>query len=311
LISLGVLLVGAASPATAAGHFSMYPIPTPDSGAIRMVAGPDGNLWFVETAGNKIGRVTTSGVFTEFALPTAKSGPQDITVGPDGALWFVEGHPGRGAVGRITTDGAITEYLLPPKNLPVGIATGSDGNLWITIPGQPFLRRITPQGLSTKYPLPHPVGTPGQIIAGPDGDLWFAVRSPNKIDRIDPVTGAVTEFALGNATYPNDLTSGPDGNVWFTATNEMGSLTVDGALAEYPAPLNSLGSITTGPDSQLWLRIKDSLGRMDPADPGHATTFRVPGGSGPGAITSGPDGRMWFTVSVGTVMPNTVGAYAP
>ncbi len=119
-----------------------------------------------------------------------------------------------------------------------------------------------------------------------------------------------TEYALGNATYPNDLTAGPDGKVWFTATNELGSLTVDGALAEYPAPFNSLGSITTGPDSRLWLRIKDSLGRMDPANPGHATTFHVPGGSGPGAIVSGPDGRIWFTASVGTVMPNTIGAFA-
>jgi virginiamycin B lyase len=52
--------------------------------------GPDGNLWFAEYAGNKIGQISTAGVITEFPIPTAYSRPWDIAVGPDGNLWFTE-----------------------------------------------------------------------------------------------------------------------------------------------------------------------------------------------------------------------------
>jgi virginiamycin B lyase len=55
-----------------------------------ITAGPDGNLWFTEYGGNKIGRITTAGVITEFPIPTDDSEPWGITSGPDGNLWFTE-----------------------------------------------------------------------------------------------------------------------------------------------------------------------------------------------------------------------------
>src|ERR1700743_2564700 len=66
-----------------------YPLST-SAGALRIVAGPDGALWFVEYLGNKIGRITTTGAITEFPVPTSGGGPAGITTGPDGALWFAE-----------------------------------------------------------------------------------------------------------------------------------------------------------------------------------------------------------------------------
>ncbi len=76
-----------------------------------IAAGPDGNLWFTEYGGNKIGKITTGGVITEFALPTAGSQPSGIALGPDGSLWFTEYAGNR--IGRITTAGAITEIAVP------------------------------------------------------------------------------------------------------------------------------------------------------------------------------------------------------
>ncbi|NOT60599.1 MAG: hypothetical protein HOP19_10290, partial [Acidobacteria bacterium] len=38
-----------------------FKIPTAASGVSRIIAGPDGNLWFLETAAHKIGRITPSG----------------------------------------------------------------------------------------------------------------------------------------------------------------------------------------------------------------------------------------------------------
>jgi virginiamycin B lyase len=50
--------------------------------------GADGNLWFTEYTGNKVGRITVSGVITEFPTPSNK--PMGITAGRDGNLWFTE-----------------------------------------------------------------------------------------------------------------------------------------------------------------------------------------------------------------------------
>src|SRR5207249_2283249 len=96
-----------------------------------ITAGPDGNLWFTESAGNQIGRITTAGVVSEFAVPTANSSLVGITVGPDGNLWFSERLGNQ--IGRITTAGAITEFPVPTANsFPTIITVGPDGNLWFT-----------------------------------------------------------------------------------------------------------------------------------------------------------------------------------
>jgi hypothetical protein len=58
--------------------------------AFSIAAGSDGNLWFTEFDGNRIGRITPSGVVTEFFIPTGDSGPYIIATGPDGDIWFTE-----------------------------------------------------------------------------------------------------------------------------------------------------------------------------------------------------------------------------
>ena len=65
-----------------------------------ITAGPDGNLWFTEYSGNRIGRITPSGTVTEFSSGiTASSGLSGITAGPDGNLWFTENNGNR--IGRL------------------------------------------------------------------------------------------------------------------------------------------------------------------------------------------------------------------
>src|ERR1700722_1323955 len=92
-----------------------YPIPTSGSSPLGIPPGPDGNLWFVETAANKIGKITNAGSITEYSIPTASSGPTAITQGSDGNLWFIEGSTAN--IGRITTSGTITEYSNPNLSL--------------------------------------------------------------------------------------------------------------------------------------------------------------------------------------------------
>jgi streptogramin lyase len=142
------------------------------SSAWGIVTGPDGNLWFAELGHDRVARMTTSGALTEFSL--AGSDPTEIAAGPDGRVWFVE--TSRTAIGRVTTSGSIDQLQLPLT--PEDIATGADGNVYVT--GQSSygafaiggLLRISPSGTVTKIPI-RPCSYPGDVAAGPDGSVWF------------------------------------------------------------------------------------------------------------------------------------------
>jgi streptogramin lyase len=113
------------------GTFTEYTIPTASSSPWDIALGPDGNLWFTESAANQIGRLSTGGGITEFAIPTTGSGPKGITAGPDGNVWFTENSVNQIAV--ITTAGAVTEFNGLAANAgPLNIADGPDNNLWWT-----------------------------------------------------------------------------------------------------------------------------------------------------------------------------------
>jgi len=84
------------------GHFTEYGIPTSGSGPIGITAGPDGNVWFTESNGDKIGTITTSGKITEYTLPTGGNSDLDaITYGPNHNMWFTEINTN--TIGEITT----------------------------------------------------------------------------------------------------------------------------------------------------------------------------------------------------------------
>jgi streptogramin lyase len=95
-----------------------------------ITGGPDGNIWF--TGRSFIGRITQKGAVTEFALPTKDSNTGAITAGPDGNLYFAGSSSGAG-IGRITTSGVITAIAVPASG---GIASGPDGNIWLTEDGE-------------------------------------------------------------------------------------------------------------------------------------------------------------------------------
>ncbi|MGH6796672.1 MAG: virginiamycin B lyase family protein, partial [Methylocella sp.] len=123
---LSLLIFGATLTAALAlsGMIIEFPIPTAGSEPVGITAGPDGNLWFTESHGNNIGRITTKGVVTEFPVPTAFSGPGGIAAGPDGNLWFTEESDNQiGTISR--TSHAIAEFPTPSTAAgPLGITVG-------------------------------------------------------------------------------------------------------------------------------------------------------------------------------------------
>src|SRR5438445_526268 len=105
LVFLLSLLAAPLGPAAASGRVTEFPVPTPGSVPAGIAAGPDGALWFTESSGNQIGRITTSGSVSEFPIPTPSSLPLGIAAGSDGALWFTENSGNQ--IGRITTSGSV------------------------------------------------------------------------------------------------------------------------------------------------------------------------------------------------------------
>ncbi len=193
---------------TLAGFFTSY-------AGIEMqgiAAGPDGNIWFTESGGTDIGKITPTGVVTLSHVGRSTLG---ITAGPDGNLWFTEQSSNQ--IGMITPAGVVTEFAIPTASAGLfAIAAGPDGNLWFTEQSSNQIGRITPAGVVTEFAIPTANSIPEYIVAGHDGNLWFTEFSGNKIGRVT-TTGAIAEYALPTArSYPYGIATGPDGNLYFT-----------------------------------------------------------------------------------------------
>jgi streptogramin lyase len=313
-----------------------------------ITVGPDGALWFTGVPG-EVGRITTAGVVSEFPVPATPlpsgSSPgtagtpaslEDITAGPDGALWFT-GVPGE--VGRISTNGVVTEYATPnfneygtpPFSLPgsgiVTIATGSDGNLWLT--DGLAIGRMTPKGSFTSFNVP---GTPGTspliagLAPGPGGNVWFTeqeIGAPGGQPAVGEITPAgVTTLHviplwmtlnpnLGIGADATQITAGPDGALWFVDSfggdPAIGRITSTGAIQQFPLPdgLQAIGLIAAGPDGSVWFTDqnqsldhgRDAIGHISVN--GAITEYPLPADVGVvQSIAVVPDGNVWFTENV-------------
>jgi hypothetical protein len=191
-----------------------------------MTAGPDGNLWFTEGAGEAVGHINpvTHEVGT-FGIPTKAGFPENIVTGPDDELWFTESEASQ--IGRIVAaGGVISEFpTLTTKGRPLGITPGSDGNMWFVEEHGDQVGRI---GSGTPGPLESAptvsgggrVGTPqlcnvswspwarqlpSASLFGFDGYSWLLDGSPIAAGQTYTPTAAQVGHQLSCAetvTYP-------------------------------------------------------------------------------------------------------------
>ena len=92
-----------------------------------------GALWFTNSAGNSIGRITTKGEVTNYAAAGVVN-PIGITNGAGRSLWFTDSYD-PGSFGLISTSGRIIIHTSAEIDDPVGITTGPDGDVWMTNAG--------------------------------------------------------------------------------------------------------------------------------------------------------------------------------
>jgi streptogramin lyase len=203
---------------------------------------------------------------------------------------------------------AINEFPLPTAGgSPTGVATGTDGNVWLTEASASRIARVTPAGTATEFALP--AGREPLEIVSAGGLLWFTERAGDRIGRIDPnaadVQGSLAEFSVpGAGSHPTGITAGPDGALWFTEADadQIGRITTAGVVTNefgVPGSGSKPSGIAAGPDGNLWFTEPGSseVGRVTTT--GVFTEFPVQGlratSSRPDAITAGPDGALWYT----------------
>jgi virginiamycin B lyase len=141
-------------------------------------AGLDGNLWFTERLGNKIGRVTPAGAISESNVPTLSSMPNTIRPGPDpnpadDCAFQRETLGESGFAARYGNFGGCVSRLATTKTL------------WFSEQSSNRLAQITTDGDIFEFPLPTPSSQPGGLAEGPDGAVWFAEFAGNQIGRLD------------------------------------------------------------------------------------------------------------------------------
>lgn len=275
------------------------------SGPIRIITGPDGNLWFTEQNGNRVGRITPDGNITEWPTNTLNSRPWGLTVGPDKAIWFAE--QGQRKIGRIPTtataeNAGMHEFTIPW--VPFDI-TAADGALWITHDSS-VARMLTTGEVTNNFAV---ANVTRHITTGPDNTLWITSLQAISRMTIDPPTaGAVSTYKPSSpGENPWMAVEGPNGNMWFTEHTKIGRITPRGERSEFNPPKNSLPKgITVGPDGNIWYANAATLVPPRSSNPGstigrvtlngEVTEFKIPTtGGGPEGITSGPDGNIWFT----------------
>ena len=189
----------------------------------HIAAGPDGNLWFTESGGNQIGRITPAGVVTEFSDPHGRQRPCRHR-GRPGRQPLVHRSIGANKIGRITTAGVVTEFAVPTTgSRPDGIAAGPDGNLWFTEslrrqpdrPDHPGRRR---------HRVPRPA-RPSAVRAASRPARTATSGSPKS-----PATrsggsprpaSSPSSRSPRRAASSDGIAAGPDGNLWFTEVDRQ------------------------------------------------------------------------------------------
>jgi len=265
------------------------------SSPLGIASGPDGAVWFVESAHATIGRVAITGEYTTYIVNLNPDFAfQQIIAGPDGALWFNEDN----RIGRIAPDGQIQHRSFGRQAYASHLVLGPDGAIWFTDPTN-GVGRIRPGEDATFYPWPTlPGSTPNGIAVGPDGRIWVTRGgSASQILGVS-LTGAMTSFPMPEpAIIPREIVAGSDGNLWFAEEGRarIGKITTDGVVTESKTAGRLLGAVARASAGNVWFAEEDGiLGRVDPSGTvvEYGTYLR---GADYQELVSGPDGKIWYT----------------
>jgi virginiamycin B lyase len=226
-----------------AGKVAEWPVPTPNF-ARDPTPAPDGRIFLVAMAGNKLARFDPSTQkFEEWDLP-ADTNPHSVLVDGSGVAWLTG--KGNGTIVEFHPDtGKTVSHRVPSGGDPHTAALDDNGVLWFTEQAANRIGRLDrSSGTIAEYQTS---GTPYGLSIDRSGNVWFCRIQSDMLGKLDPNTGAITDVPMGKGSAPRRIATAPDGTLWVALWGNGNLAHVDPATAtvikEYPLP----GGSDSGP----------------------------------------------------------------
>lgn len=286
-----------------------YPLPVAHSYPTTMTAGPDGNFYFVDPGGSKVGVLDpTTHAVSEFDItPVAHPDPEGITVGPDNQIWFTL--KGDGRLAQIDTKFHVVEQFGTgyTGSAPEQITGGPQGKLWFTDPGTNAIESLDPSSghVFDQFTIPTAnSGAWGITADSANGKIWFTEKDANKIGVLDVSTKTITEYSLPNpGAQPEGIVVGSDHAIWFAESNA-------GAIGRFDTTTHTFIAFTTSsPNSQptnltldgngtIWFTEGDGhFAKLDKTTHAISEIAASSSSSQPTGLAFAPDGSLWISES--------------
>ena len=283
-----------------------------NSPANGIVVGPDGDIWAAEEAAGTVVRMTPSGeVLAHYPVG---SKPSSLAIGPGGRVWVTVTESDKLVWFDATASSPSAHEVSTEAGCgPVGIVSGGDGRMYISLPsdgvacGSNQIGYVNDDGSGpvtkiTNFGVSEPVGR-AYDLAVYGGKLFVPDYEGDRVRRAALGTlapEASVEMPAGSG--PQGIASDASGEIWVT-------LSVIGKLARFPA------SQASGPASVLTpsggslsnpFGIAAGAGAMYVASAGNAKLMGVdpiptysftsfPFDAEPWQVATAPNGELWVS----------------
>jgi streptogramin lyase len=264
----------------------------------KIVAGPDGNMWFT-LPGKKVGKITPAGLVQEFELTKVET-PIGIAAGPEGRIWVV----GMGkAESFLPANPTGTEQGFESAEIAAepNIVLGPEGLFWVASTNK--VAKFSPanfNGTITKVTVtgelaPKDIDVAGSLIVISDNNK-VPVTETGRIVTFTSA-GVQKDFAIPGGSQ--GVAGAPLGQIAYTAA---GASPEASGLITPPAPASSfelLGEpfgVAYGADQAFWI-VQFASGQLTRLTSTGQTT--VLGGlpvESARQIAAGPGNTLWVTL---------------
>jgi len=278
--------------------------------AYTMPGTKTGTIWYTDSKNNAIGSISINPnnnyvVNSEIkdTAGTIPGGSQIVTgTDSDSTLWFsaYNSSTGQYAIGSYdpATNGFGPQALLASAQVPYGIATGPDGNIWFSeavsntggVSGfassalgviNPSTPSATPKEYGNIPTTSSSAELPFRIVEGPDGNIWYTGNIDSAIGMFNVATQKFASQDIpqwqgeNSSPAPDGITVGPDPDnlnvesIWFA--DSFGAVDVKLLASQLVVTSPPPVTTTAGTEFSVGVTATDSSGYTDPTYNGNVT----------------------------------------